>query len=307
MASTWTPINSFGDFYRPCQVNLTPFTSSVQTEDILLQHFIKAYYSGVILDCGQEFCGLSKAHKHQAPNCPCPRVRVLFLCLQQLTVKWYHRKLAMNAKSSTCFAFAAISVTPKTRSIRLVVDNNLFASFFSMVCIMYIFTSQAWNVRCNGLNLPSDDGEHMETLDSIVLPDTEIGGETHFVHRWSIARIKMTCLYQIDVNTAEAIKTVYPRAWWAAGCHVWYLWLPSFVVPNGHCCLYRHLKRSLVSSVPEPVMTTNQILMILWRYWILPLTQNDAEIILFECGFPLVGHWWTSIVWGLSSLIWWLT
>ncbi|TFL04038.1 hypothetical protein BDV98DRAFT_503584, partial [Pterulicium gracile] len=46
---------SIGDFYRPCT------------------HFRDSYYTGNSTDCGRENCGLSSAHKHTAPNCPCPK------------------------------------------------------------------------------------------------------------------------------------------------------------------------------------------------------------------------------------------
>ncbi|KAF8962774.1 hypothetical protein BDZ97DRAFT_1732784 [Flammula alnicola] len=46
----------YGDWYRGCS------------------HFIKSYYSGERLDCMSQYCGLSSAHIHKAPNCPCPKV-----------------------------------------------------------------------------------------------------------------------------------------------------------------------------------------------------------------------------------------
>ncbi|KAF8807015.1 hypothetical protein BYT27DRAFT_7233718 [Phlegmacium glaucopus] len=48
----------YGDWYRGCS------------------HFVKNYYSGTRFDCMQPYCGLSREHVHNAPNCPCPRTTV---------------------------------------------------------------------------------------------------------------------------------------------------------------------------------------------------------------------------------------
>ncbi|KIM39779.1 hypothetical protein M413DRAFT_54459, partial [Hebeloma cylindrosporum] len=45
----------FGDWYRGCS------------------HFVQSYYSGKTTDCGSQYCALSSAHIHKAPNCPCPK------------------------------------------------------------------------------------------------------------------------------------------------------------------------------------------------------------------------------------------
>ncbi|PCH35737.1 hypothetical protein WOLCODRAFT_28100 [Wolfiporia cocos MD-104 SS10] len=37
-------------------------------------HFVKLYETGSKTDCGSPNCGLSKAHKHTARNCGCPKV-----------------------------------------------------------------------------------------------------------------------------------------------------------------------------------------------------------------------------------------
>ncbi|EPT02432.1 hypothetical protein FOMPIDRAFT_1087248, partial [Fomitopsis schrenkii] len=37
-------------------------------------HYVKQYESGVKKDCGSPTCGLSKAHKHTARQCGCPKV-----------------------------------------------------------------------------------------------------------------------------------------------------------------------------------------------------------------------------------------
>lgn len=41
---------------------------------LLLKHFVQSYYSGKTTDCGSQYCALSSAHIHKAPNCPCPKV-----------------------------------------------------------------------------------------------------------------------------------------------------------------------------------------------------------------------------------------
>ncbi|KDQ24671.1 hypothetical protein PLEOSDRAFT_34021 [Pleurotus ostreatus PC15] len=47
-----------GDYYRGCQ------------------HFVGLYYTGERTDCNSPKCGVSAAHRHTAPNCPCPKVRL---------------------------------------------------------------------------------------------------------------------------------------------------------------------------------------------------------------------------------------
>ncbi|KAF9496771.1 hypothetical protein BDN71DRAFT_1388705 [Pleurotus eryngii] len=44
-----------GDYYRGCQ------------------HFVGLYYTGERTDCNSPKCGVSAAHRHTAPNCPCPK------------------------------------------------------------------------------------------------------------------------------------------------------------------------------------------------------------------------------------------
>ncbi|KAH9833514.1 uncharacterized protein C8Q71DRAFT_187073 [Rhodofomes roseus] len=37
-------------------------------------HYVKQYETGIKKDCGSPTCGLSKAHKHTARQCNCPKV-----------------------------------------------------------------------------------------------------------------------------------------------------------------------------------------------------------------------------------------
>ncbi|OSX61688.1 hypothetical protein POSPLADRAFT_1144760, partial [Postia placenta MAD-698-R-SB12] len=36
-------------------------------------HYVKLHETGVKVDCGSSQCALSKAHRHTARNCGCPR------------------------------------------------------------------------------------------------------------------------------------------------------------------------------------------------------------------------------------------
>ncbi|KAF8899955.1 hypothetical protein CPB84DRAFT_1108317 [Gymnopilus junonius] len=69
----------YGDWYRGCSVSHTSCLETYGTNSNLfsptrLQHFVKSYYSGERIDCNSPTCGLSVAHVHTAPNCPCPKV-----------------------------------------------------------------------------------------------------------------------------------------------------------------------------------------------------------------------------------------
>ncbi|KAF9525676.1 hypothetical protein CPB83DRAFT_795998 [Crepidotus variabilis] len=54
--STMCKDEVYGDWYRGCS------------------HFVASFESGNRIDCNDPYCGLSSAHIHNAPNCPCPRV-----------------------------------------------------------------------------------------------------------------------------------------------------------------------------------------------------------------------------------------
>lgn len=129
----------YGDYYRPCQVSSNIYLV-IPWNSILSQHFVKSYYSGERIDCMDQFCGLSSAHIHKAPNCPCPRVHsTLQNSVTPRLINLLARYLQTNAAFRACSTPNAISVKGQIPLMYAGPADEVVSTVFYTLKVLYVF------------------------------------------------------------------------------------------------------------------------------------------------------------------------